>query len=153
MATVRRSRNFILLLLPVVALLAAPPALAARHRPLGACGAPAGSAINEYCDAIPSATGGTVPHVGSPSVATTLPKPIARAISAGPSAGRKLLTLPAAGKPHKPHKRKVRIASLSGPATSIWSLSLILILILAAIALGLVAIAVERRRRRTPPAA
>jgi hypothetical protein len=152
MATVRRSRNLIVLVLPLAVLAGTASPAAARHHSLGGCGAPAGSAINEYCDVIPSQSGGSAPKVGNPSVATTLPPRIVRAIEAGPSAQRKLLTLPAAHKRTKRHK--LRTAALVGPATSVWSLSLTLILILAALALALVAIAFERRRRqRTPPPA
>jgi hypothetical protein len=149
MATVRRSRNLIVLAVSSAVLASAAPALAAarpahHRRALGGCGAaPAGSAIHEYCEAIPTATGGSVPRVGSPSVAKTLPTPIVRALNAGPVAERKLLTLPA----HKRHKRaKVRTASLNDPSSG-WSLSLLIILILVAIALALAGGAAERWRR------
>jgi hypothetical protein len=149
MATVRRPRNLVVLAVSCAVLASAVPASAVartahRHRTLGGCGALAGSAIHEYCEAIPSETGGSVPKVGSPSVATTLPTPIVRALNAGPVAERKLLTLPAA---HKRHKRaKVRTASLNDPSSG-WSLSLLIILILVAIALALAGGAAERWRR------
>jgi hypothetical protein len=146
MTAANRYRSFIVLVASVALLLAPSPALAAHHRrALTGCGAPAGSAINEYCDAIPTSTGGDVPKVGSPSVAKTLPHALVRQIAAGPLPQRKLLTLPAAPR-HRRHA--VRAASLGGSVTSFWSLSLTLILILVAIALVLGGVAAERWRRR-----
>ncbi|HWE34470.1 MAG TPA: hypothetical protein VG410_13345 [Solirubrobacteraceae bacterium] len=128
----------------------AAPALAARHRPATGCGAPAGSAINEYCDAIPSPTGGTVPHVGSPAVAMTLAPAAVHQINAAPLAERKLLRLPAPTRVrHRTrHRHAVSAASIGSATTSVWSLALTLILVLVAIALVLAGIAAERWRRR-----
>lgn len=151
MRTVSGSRALIVLLAGSASLsFAAPsPALAARHRPTTGCGAPAGSAINEYCDAIPTPTGGAVPRVGSPSVAKTLPPAAVNRINAAPAA-RNLLTLPAPARVrHRAkHKRAVATASIGTATTSAWSLALTLILVLVAIALLLAAIAAERWRRR-----
>jgi hypothetical protein len=145
MATVRRFRN-IAVLLPALLVFANSEAIGAGGR--GSCGAPAGSAIAQYCESFPSATGGSQPHVGTPSVAKQLPKHDLQVLNNGSAAEQHLLTIPAA-KRH--HVRRVRAAAgLSGPDASIWSLSLLMILILAAIALGLGGIAIERRRRRSP---
>ncbi len=73
------------------------------------CANPVDSALNQYCDSIPGATGSQSPQAGTPSVASTLPRAavnrIARVGSA--SGGRRarvrarhrhvLLSLPAAG--------------------------------------------------------
>jgi hypothetical protein len=148
MATVGKSSKFIVLASSCALLaVAAPPALAKTHRALGGCGAAAGSAIHQYCEAIPSSTGGSAPRLGSPSVAKTLTRAIIRELNAGAAAQRKLLTLP--GAPHKRHrKHAIRLASVTAPTTGVWSLPLVLILVLAAIALALAAGAAERWRRR-----
>jgi hypothetical protein len=145
MAKVGRFRNSALFI-PVLLVVGTAPALAAHGR--AGCGAPAGSAINQYCEALPSATGRSQPHVGSPSVANTLPPRTVHQLSDGTPAAQQLLTLPAAHKRHR-HHAKPTAAGLTGPDASVWSLSLLMILILVALALGLGGIAFERRRRRS----
>jgi hypothetical protein len=152
MAKVGRSSSFILLasVCAVLAIVASPALAKTRHRPVGGCNATAGSAIHQYCEAIPSSTGGSVPKVGSPSVATTLPPRVIRAINAIPAAQQALLTLPGVGHKRHHHPRPVRLASVTVPTTGIWSLPLLLILILVAVALALATGAfVQWRRRRT----
>src|SRR5947209_6280285 len=146
------------LLIPVLVLGVTEPALAigtAQLGPAGGCGAPAGSAINQYCEAFPSATGAKKPHAGTPSVANDLPARVVNELAQGTPAQQRLLTIPAARRHHKRH-RTVSTAGLNGPETSVWSLSLLMILRLALLALGLGGAAVERRRRRRaaqgPPA-
>jgi hypothetical protein len=146
MTTFRRFLN-IALVLPLVCVFGTGAASAAGRK--GGCGASAGSAISQYCDAIPSATGPSQPRVGTPSVAKTLPHRVVQALGGGGTAQQRLLTLPAArARHHKKHRRHVA-ANLSGPGASGWSLSLLMILILAAVALALAGIAFERRRRNS----
>lgn len=57
------------------------------------------SAIDQYCEAIPTSTGPQAPHVGTPSVGVTLPPAIARRIASGPY--RQLLELPGAAAPSR----------------------------------------------------
>jgi hypothetical protein len=135
----------LLVLLPVLLLASAQPALAARHT-VG-CGAPAGSAINQYCEALPTATGGKQPKIGTPSVAKTLPPRVVHELAQAGPAAQRLLTLPAAAH-HRRKPSSVNVAGLSGPDTSAWSLSVLMIVLLALAALGLGGVAYERRRGR-----
>jgi hypothetical protein len=123
-------------------------ALAAGTRrgaqPGGSCSSTS-SAINQYCENIPSATGGsTPPGTVGPSVGTTLP----------PSGVRAYRHLPAAER-----KRARRLLSLPAPTTSVpvtssihhgaWSLPVWVILSLIAIAAAGAAALITRRRRST----
>jgi hypothetical protein len=147
MDRVRRFRN-LAVLVPIVAFSGTPNAWAASARTL--CGAPAASAVAQYCEAIPTPTGGKRPHPGTPAVAKTLPPAAVHQLSQGPQAERPLLTLPAAS--HRHHRRHTASAAgLSGAATSIWSISVLMIVLLALLALGLGGLAIERRRRRSGP--
>jgi hypothetical protein len=103
------------------------------------------SAINQYCENIPSATGGSAPPgtIG-PSVGTTLPQ-------SGVSAYRHL--------PAAQRKRARKLLSLPAPTTSVpvtssihhsaWSLPVWVILSLIAIAAAGAAAVITRRRRPT----
>jgi hypothetical protein len=122
------------------------PAQAAGNRPGSACGNGSISALNQYCEQIPSATGAQTPGVGTPALGST---PAGSAIAAqvggsrvSASARRRLRSLPAAVHP--------RPIAGSVTAPSIWSISLTLILILIALALALTALAYRRWRQRTP---
>lgn len=109
----------------------------------GACvGPPSVSAVNQYCENVPAATGGKPAAPGSPAVAATLTPRIARQIASTPhqSPARKLLTLPAAGPTH-PLQGSVQAGSGSG-------VPLLLILVLIAIAVALIGTAIQRRRQR-----
>jgi hypothetical protein len=55
--------------------LAAPPAVAA-----GGCGGPAQSALNQYCESIPTARGSQPPRAGTPALGTSLPSATVRRI-------------------------------------------------------------------------
>jgi hypothetical protein len=55
--------------------LAAPPAVAA-----GGCGGPADSALNQYCESIPTPRGTQPPHAGTPALGTSLPSATVRRI-------------------------------------------------------------------------
>jgi hypothetical protein len=107
----------------------------------GGCTSTPVSAIDQYCEILPSATGGNAPGPGSPAVA--LPPKVAGEIAASGtrSPRRRLLTVPAASR----HVAIVGPASASSP----W---LLLLLIVLAILLALAAIATARWRRRPRPA-
>ncbi len=149
-------------------------AIAGAATAAGGCTSNPASAINQYCETIPAATGAKPPVAGSPTLATALPRGIVRKINAPHGsatvgtlqARRRLLTLPApagAPQPARPHDKRVGAAgsgpsALSGPdatkrasiagGPSVWSLFLTLILILVAIALALGATAFLRSRHQ-----
>jgi hypothetical protein len=123
-------------------------AAAAGSNPGSACGNGSVSALSQYCEQIPSSTGGQRPAVGTPAVGSSLPAatPTVASPAATPpvaltaSTKRHLRALPAA----------VHSRPITGPVTDegIISQSTPLLFILIAIALGLAGVAYERRRRR-----
>ncbi len=132
---------------------------AASDQAGASCANPSVSALNQYCENIPTATGGRTPHAGTPALGGTLPPQVTRApggtststgsagggargSSAGARARRRLLTLPAPST-HAPLKGSVATASPS-------SLSLTLILVLLLIALALGGLALWRLRSHRP---
>jgi hypothetical protein len=118
--------------------LGAAPALASRNS--SGCASVPVSAIDQYCELLPAATGGNAPTPGSPAVGTELPARIVRHIDARP-ARRRLLTIPIPSR----HVAIVGPASTNSP----W---LLLLLVLLAILLILGAMAAARWRRRPHPA-
>jgi hypothetical protein len=119
----------------------------AAATPAPGCDNPAESALNQYCDAVPTAVGAKPPTLGSPSLRSSLPPQALRRLRAsglGAAARRRLLSLPAPTKPAHP-------AQTAAGSASLWSLALWMILLLAAIALALTAVAARRRRRRPTP--
>jgi hypothetical protein len=114
------------------------------------------SALNQYCENIPTSTGGTTPGApGSSGLGTTLPSQVARRIQATPAGDpvHQLLSLPtdkararhpAGGVGHTATKVTTNVGDVS---TSPGSIGLGLILVLALSALALVGLALERRRR------
>lgn len=152
-------RRFILLLaaLAVSLALSAP---AAEASPSGCTGGKV-SAIDQYCETIPTPTGGQSAGPGSPTLATTLPhRVVVELARRGPL--RSLLGLPSTvgyGR-QTSHRRLAQHASPAGQpagpagstgarktisAASAQSLSLDLILILIGIGVAMIAIAVARR--------
>lgn len=105
------------------------------------------SAIDQYCEMTPTATGGSVPSAGGRSLIATLPAAQGRKLLRTP-AGRRLADLPAA---RRISSKPLATASTGRTAdVSTLSLSQPLIAVLAAVALGLIALAtVERWRRRS----
>jgi hypothetical protein len=101
------------------------------------------SALNQYCENVPAATGGKPPAPGTPAVAAGLAPRIARQIASTrhQSPVRKLLTLPAAGPTHQ-----LEGSAQAGSGGS--GIPLLLILVLIAIAVALIGTAVQRRRQR-----
>ena len=125
----------------------------------GAIAGPAGSpcannnasALNQYCENIPSAGGPGTPGVGTPALAPTLPARIQRSLS--PTATNhlsqktrtRLRMLPAP-------VRTQRVSASVGSTTPVSAAHpitqwLTFILVLVAIALALVVVAIGRRRR------
>ncbi len=126
----------------------------------GGCGAPANSALNQYCESIPTARGGQRPNTPAPSVGSALPPGVAQRIGqSGANAGvrssggralrspaaRQLLNLPA---PVGHVTLGAQRASVSGSSLPLW-----LILVLAVAALLLAAAAAYRWRRGHSPEA
>ncbi len=137
--------RYLRLIVVVAAALIAVPVARGAVPGQGCAGPPTVSALNQYCENIPAATGARPPLPGSPALATVLPHGIARRIlkSAPDSARRKLLRLPAGARPIPPH---------GAGAADPWSLSLPLVVMLLLVGLGLTATAAARRRRRPRPA-
>ena len=135
------------LIVVVVAVLVCVPVARASDAGQGCAGPSTISALNQYCENIPSATGARPPLPGSPALAGSLSRSIVREVlRAGPqSTRRKLLRLPAGAGPIAPAPGSVGAADL-------WSLSLPLIVAMVAIAVGLATIAAGRRKRRPRPA-
>jgi hypothetical protein len=139
-----------------VALLAsrAPAATAASSQPGAPCANPTVSAVNQYCEDIPSASGPRASGPGAPILASSLPRRAAQRLAgaaAGAPAGRvaprearkarahvALLSLPAPG---------ARVPLSGSPATNDASPFSWLIAVLAGVALALAAAAIVRRRR------
>ena|SRR5437588_8029335 len=112
------------------------------------CINPADSALNQYCETIPGATGAKPPTARTPVLATSLPTGLRRQIARGTR--RVLLGLPA----HQPRNPVPATSNVSKTSTS--SLPLWLFLALGAVAMALTAAAVgdrRRRRRAAPPGA
>jgi hypothetical protein len=141
---------------PLLILLAFTAAPAQAAQGVKACiGPSSASALNQYCENIPTATGGSTPGApGTSGLGTMLPAQVSRRIQAT-SAGdprRKLLAIPTSGQPHlragngRNSAAKVS-TNLSGVKTDPVSIGLGLILVLVLSALALVTLAFERRRR------
>src|SRR5437764_10376900 len=124
---------------------------AAASRPGSACTKQSVSALDQYCENIPSATGPQTPAAGIPAVGRGLPPPVVHALTARHSsvplaARRELRALPAAV--HHARRQGTRDSIGTVAAANVWSLSLtlILILILVGLAVALLAVAGERWR-------
>jgi hypothetical protein len=118
------------------------PALAAT---VPGCANPANSALNQYCDSIPTTKGGRPPKVGDLALAATLPSRAATQIGRGSPLRQKLSRLPAraGARPTGPPQQGVAKASASGLSLGLW-----LVLIGLTAALTAAAVADRRRRRR-----
>jgi hypothetical protein len=145
----RHLRNSLLIVLPLV-LGPYSSSAGAAIATLG-CGGPADSALNQYCEVIPAATGGQRPHPGTPTLATSLPRSsvVRLGRAARRSSGRtstRLLTLPA---PANAERRTPQLRE-SAAVTGLWSLStwLILLLMVAGVLLALIGGAIRERRQR-----
>jgi hypothetical protein len=123
-------------------------AASAGNRPGASCGNGSISALDQYCEQIPAATGRQTPRVGTPALGS---RPAAAAIGAHVAAPRGIVSA-AARRRLRSLPAGVRSRPIAGSVTGadIWSLSLTLILILVALALALVAVAYRRWRRHRP---
>jgi hypothetical protein len=123
----------------------------ARANPVTSCDNPADSALNQYCETVPSTGGGQRPTSGTPALGSSLPAPIVRQIVT-PAAGhrarhRRLLTIPA------PTRHLKAAASSRQTVAATAGLSTWTIVIVAALALALAAgVMLDRRRRRASSA-
>jgi hypothetical protein len=139
----------------------ASPALAGP--PGSACTKQSVSALDQYCENIPSATGPQTPRAGTRAVGNSLPPAVVHALTAKHSAvplavRRQLRALPAVV--HHSRRLGNRDSTRTVSEANVWSLSLTLILVLLGVALALLALAGDRWRRRRrlaaaggPPAA
>jgi hypothetical protein len=121
--------------------------VAIARAPAG-CLDPADSALNQYCETYPAASGGQMPQVGTPALAKTLPPQVVARIGTGSGpaahARRQLLSLPAAERaPKRPGNGLARASASTLP---VW-----LILVLIALAVALVTGAAQRHRRARSP--
>lgn len=147
----KRPRTTILVAAPLVLVALGLGVSSASAAFLPGCANPADSALNQYCETIPTAGGGQRPQAGGPALATTLaPRIVSQIVApagARTRARRRLLTLPAAVQ-----RQPISDAGPSSAAvtTSLSALApgLIVALILLALALTGVAGARWRQQRR-----
>ncbi len=119
------------------------------------CANPADSALNQYCDVMPSATGAHQPKAGDTAAAAALPPQIVRQIEQGPRGVRALLHVPAARK--APTGGRSALASHVSKASAAGLPGWLIGLLAALVALMLAAAIVQSRRSRAgredgPPA-
>jgi hypothetical protein len=132
------------------------PASATRAAIAPGCANPVDSALNQYCDSIPSASGPHSPTAGTPSVATTLPRAAVARINGADSrsggtrgghararkrARRALLSLPAPGP-------RAALSDTRAAITGGWLLPLWLTLVLIGLAVAMIAATVGTRYRQ-----
>lgn len=150
----RRSRLALLPALVAAAILTFPAIARAASAPGSSCVAGAPSAVNQYCEDIPSSTGSHLIVPGSPALAAVLPPGRLRQVTrtAKGSARYGLLHLPAAGKPSRLGSSEASLGSngaglgSSGASVSGWSLFAWLALLLGTLTFIAVAYALVRRR-------
>jgi hypothetical protein len=132
----------------VVLLFSALAPMAASAATVPGCTNPAESALNQYCETVPSPGGGQTPSSGLPSLATTLPARVDKQLTSGRGARsrRALLAVPAPAS----HRVNLSFPAISTAATSTFPIWLIIVLIAAALTLGGVAAARWRRHRSRP---
>jgi len=133
----------------LVAVAGAAPASAAATRAAAGAGAMCAgpqtvSALNQYCENVPTAGGGQSPGPGTPALSSALPPRVAGAITRrhGPSVTRKLLALPAAS------LTPLHLAGQPPGRADPLSLLLPLVLVLVALAAAIAGAAHARRRRQ-----
>jgi hypothetical protein len=142
------TRSLRITFLPTAALLALLIGLcatSARAAYAPGCINPADSALNEYCDSIPSSIGPQTPLPGTPTLTKSLPAREVRQLeraSEKVQARRKLLALPQAS-----GQRPVGGPPAAGDSSGLPAWLIVLLAVLAAM---LVAAAADRRRSRQP---
>jgi hypothetical protein len=150
-----RGRNGLLCALAAVAALVAPGAAAARQ-PGDQCSSTTVSAANQYCEDVPSATGGHQVGLGTPALAGHLPPSVVRELNAAPANGARAGAAAVSGQTRTGLLRLPAPGSFSplrpGAGTHPSSASLLseLIVVLAAATVLMGALALARRRRGTP---
>jgi hypothetical protein len=147
------SRTRLWLILGVCGISVATPVSASAHGSHALCaGSPTVSALNQYCEDIPGARGGSTPVPGQPSVATSLaPRTVAK-LSKSPAHSKRaeLLGLPAAAQrvPIRVQQSSASIAAASASAP--WLIIAILAATLLGVGLLAAALATQRRGRMAP---
>ncbi len=129
--------------------LGAAPAYGARGG--AGCSGNAPSALDQYCEVIPSARGGETPRSGSPALGSALPARLVQQLVNRQSllsarvqqTRKKLLTLPAPDPP-----RSLGATGDVNATVNSWSVAWPLILIMAAVMLAFAAAALAQRKRR-----
>jgi hypothetical protein len=121
------------------------------------CANPNDSALNQYCDSLPAASGGQTPKLGGPALSIGLSARVIRQIEFGrttthvPDAVRQsLLRLPAPT-PARAGAATIAGADANAGGKADTSFPLGLIAVMAALAAVLIAAAFGRRRRSAPP--
>jgi hypothetical protein len=117
------------------------------------CANPTDTALNQYCDSLPTATGAQPPKAGARGVGTSLSPQVVQRIERGQTTTpaqakvrRKLLALPAAQNHPKPPAGGGQFGQTQSSGLPLW-----VILLMVAVALALVGTAAARWRRRRPP--
>lgn len=118
------------------------------------CAANAPSAVNQYCEDIPGATGGHQLGPGDVGLASVLPPAVRRALAASTTGPTRqgLLGLPAPKSHARLKSAATRQTGTSEIAGGGWSLFGGLLLVLGVIALLAIATMTAKRLRRTAPA-
>ena len=155
---VRRSCTTVL----VIAALLAGPATAAFANPVTVCDNPADSALNQYCETIPS-TGGAQTPGGARSLSVVLPRAlVARILTRGTRTGASSST---AGESHRDRRSAAALLTLPAPtryrasptAPTVAATQPISVWIVAIVGVMAVMLAggaaVSRRRSRNDPTA
>lgn len=141
---------FLRIAVVVLALSALAP-LPASAATVPGCTNPADSALNQYCETIPSAAGAQTPRPGLPALAVRLPFRLAKQVAsdAGARSRRGLLILPGpAAALHRHNGSSPAISVASTSSVPVW---LIVVLIAVALTLGAVATARWRTRHGREP--
>jgi hypothetical protein len=136
-----------LLLAAAIGILAACPPPASAHASHALCNGSSGvSALNQYCEDIPGARGGSTPAPGQPSVATSLPPRAVAQLTKSPARSKRaeLLGLPAAA------DRVAIRTDLPAPSVAA-SAPWLFIAILGAILVLAIGLLAARRRRPAAP--
>jgi LPXTG-motif cell wall-anchored protein len=124
----------------VIAIMCVAPACALAGSAGAGCSASSSaSALDQYCEDLPTSRGPSTPDAHTHALAAQLPRSVVHEITAHHD--RRLLTLPAAGR-HVRLKRTSELPAAGGSSLPWW-----LFLILAAILAALVWAAIAKRRR------
>lgn len=137
----------------LAALLAAAATSPASAKFVPGCANPADSALNQYCETLPTAKGSQEARPGAPALATPLPGGVTQAIARGQGSQEQAQPQGGRAQPKPVRVPRASRVSLRIEGTGTSGLPLWLILLLVAVALGLIAAAAVRWRRGPPSAA